>query len=130
MSRWIGFLIFAIVGLALFWCGLLMPVHLRAVDGVVLRKAGDNTPSLVDKGATLAASNQLGGAQLFLAAALSALITNSHSLSDAIGNLNTRQFSAKKSARFGDLLQPNPKEPFAEFIVLSEHRNKALEILR
>src|SRR6187399_1927316 len=103
MSRWAGFLIFAIVGLALFWCGLQMPVHLRAVDGVVLRKAGNDTPSLVDKGAALAANNQLGAAQLFLAAARSAWITNSHSLSDAIENLSTRKSSAKESARFGDL---------------------------
>ena len=130
MSRWVGFLIFAILGLALFWCGLQMPVHLRAVDGVVLRKAGMDTPSLVDKGATLAASNQLGAAQLLLAAARSAWITNSHSLSDAIENPATRQPGVTKSARFGDLVQANPKESFAEFIILSERRTKALEILR
>jgi len=129
MSRWVGFLIFAIVGLALFWCGLQMPVHLRAVDGVVLRKAGSDTLSLVDKGTTLATNHQLGAAQLFLAAARSAWISNSPTLSDAIENLSTRQSSTKKSARFGDLLQPNPRESFAEFIILSERRTKALEIL-
>lgn len=130
MSRWVGFLIFAIVGLALFWCGLQMPVHLRAVDGAVLRKAGIDTPSLVDKGTAFAASNQSGVAQLFLAAARSALIANSHTLSDAMENPNTRQPGSKKSPRFGDLLQPNPREAFAEFIILSERRTKALEILR
>jgi len=130
MSRWVGFLIFAIVGLALFWCGLQMPVHLRAVDGVVLRKAGNDTPSLVEKGTALAANNQPGAAQLFLAAARSAWLTNSHTLSDAIENLNARQSGAKQPARFGDLLQPNPRESFAEFIILSERRTKALEILR
>ena len=130
MSRWVSFLIFAVVGLALFWCGLQMPVHLRAVDGAVLRKAGSDTPSLVEKGAALAASNQAGAAQLFLAAARSAWITNSHTLSDAIENLSARQTGTKKSARFGDLLQPNPRESFAQFIILADRRSKALEILR
>lgn len=129
MSRWSGFLIFAILGLALFWCGLQMPVHLRAVDAVVLRKAGTDTPSLVDKGAVLAANQQLGAAQLFLAAARSAWITNSHVLSDAIENPGPRQ-PAKPSTRFGDLLQATPKESFAEFIILAERRTKALELLR
>jgi len=142
MSRWVSFLIFAILGLALFWCGLQMPVHLRAVDGVVLRKAGNDTPSLVEKGTALAANNQLGAAQLFLAAARSAWITNSHTLGDAIENFTARPSGQKNSARFADLLQPTtrvtanghqsspPAESFAEFIILSERRTKTLEILR
>ena len=82
------------------------------------------------QGTALAASNQLGAAQLFLAAARSAWISNSHTLSDAIANLSTRPSGVKNSARFGDLLQPTPKESFAEFIIVSERRTRALVLLR
>ena len=116
MSRWVGFFIFAIFGLALFWCGLQMPVHLRAVDPAVLQKAGRDTPSLVDGGLSLVANGQLGPAQLFLAAARSAWITNSHELSDAVDNLAVRQPSPTLPSILTNLPTANPptattKEP-------------------
>ena len=109
MSRWVGFFIFAVFGLALLWSGLQMPVHLRAVDGIVLRNAGKDTPSLVDGGLALVTSNQLGAAQLFLAAVRSAWITNSPLLSEAVDNLAVRQPDMKSPGRFGDLIQSNPR---------------------
>ena len=140
MSRWVSFLIFAIIGLALFWCGLQMPAHLRAVDGVVLRKIGSGTPSLVDQGVMLTQSNQLGAAQLFLAAARTAWISNSPALSEAVESLAARQSTMPPAGHFGDLLQPrrSPKEPssatatepFAGFIILTDNRTKALDLLR
>lgn len=143
MNRWVGFFVFAIIGLALFWCGLQMPVHLRAVDGALLQQAGKDTPSLVEGGLSLATNNQLGAAQLFLAAARSAWITNSHELSAVVDNLAVHQPTSMRSSRFGDLLTsnpptgtlqernaPQPVKPFAEFIVRSDRRAKALELLR
>jgi len=53
MSRWVRFLICALLGLVLLVCGWLVPAHLRAVDWGILRLAARNTPSLVDHGLRL-----------------------------------------------------------------------------
>ena len=42
--RWLWFLICAVLGLALLACGLLVPMHLRAVDAGVLERAGRSGP--------------------------------------------------------------------------------------
>ena len=91
MLRWVGLIVCVILGLALLFCGLQVPVHLRAVDAVVLEEAGTGTPSLVDGGLSLVKGNQLGAAQLFLAAAQSAGIADSQKLDDAVDALATRQ---------------------------------------
>src|SRR5437773_504739 len=97
MTRWIGFLGCAIFGLALLFCGLQVPAHLRAVDAIVLQMAGTGTPSLIDGGLSLVKKNQLGAAQLFLAAAQSAGIAESDKLDVAVDDLATRQPASRVS---------------------------------
>jgi len=67
--RWLCFLICAALGLALLACGLLVPMHLRAVDAGVLERAGRNGPALLEEGKTLAGEQKLGTAQMLMQAA-------------------------------------------------------------
>ena len=137
MSRWVIFLLCAVCGLALLFSALLMPAHLRAVDAAVLQKAGRGTPSLVEAGLGLAQSHQLGAAQLYYAAAQRAWIPEAHKLSEAVEQLAREQPALRKTGRIepgslGAVLAPDPGEgeaTFTEFIVLSEHREKALKWL-
>ena len=71
MNRWIWFSLCAILGLAMLICGLLVPIHLRAVDVSVIQEAGRNSPSLTDQGTALVREKELGAAQLLLQTALS-----------------------------------------------------------
>jgi len=146
MSRWIGFLICAILGLLMLFSGLLVPAHLRAVDASVLEKAGRNTPSLVSEGLALVKQGQLGAAQMYLAAAHSAwFITNSVQLSEAVDDLarqrlDLRMSGSAESGSVGALIRsiairPGSNatlhvHPFTEFIIRTDSRSKALELLR
>src|SRR5438093_9172878 len=91
MTRWVGFFGCAIFGLALLFTGLQVPAHLRAVDVIVLQRAGRGSPSLIEGGFSLVQKNQLGAAQLFVAAAQSAGIADSDKLDEAVDDLATRQ---------------------------------------
>ncbi len=147
MIRWISFLVCILLGLGMVFCGLQVPAHLRAVDAIVLQTAGRGTPSLTAAGLALVNRQQLGAAQLFLAAAGAAGVADAGKLSEAVFSLATRQpklviSGSTEQGGLGDLLQTsrgtsesNPSqlvwkpEPFTEFIVLSDHRTKALELL-
>jgi hypothetical protein len=50
-------------------CGWLVPIHLRAVDSSILRRAGEYTPSLTDCGLALERTNNADAARLILQAA-------------------------------------------------------------
>jgi len=146
MSRWVGFIVCAIFGLAMLFCGLQVPLHLRAVDAIVLQKAGTGTRSLIDRGLSLVRNDQLGAAQLFLAAAQSAGIADSDKLDEAVDDLATRQPALRIHGRaekgpLDTLLQSNQAvspaskpdlrtETFTPFVVRSAHRAKALELLQ
>ncbi|MFO1501472.1 MAG: hypothetical protein U1G07_24300 [Verrucomicrobiota bacterium] len=69
MNRVVWFCLCALVGLELVGLGLLVPVHLQAIDATWLRLAGANGPSLVAEGTTLAAQDKTGPARLLLLAA-------------------------------------------------------------
>jgi len=137
MSRWVIFLVCAIFGLVLLICGLLMPAHLRAVDAIVLQKAGRGTPSLVAGGLSLVQNNQLGAAQLYYSAAQRAWLVDAHRLGEAVEELARRQpalrsTGSSEQGSLGALLESNPgdrESTFTEFIVLAEPRTKALKWL-
>lgn len=147
MSRWIGFIACAVFGVALLVCGLLMPAHLRAVDAVVLQKAGRGTLSLVEGGQSLVQNRQLGVAQLFATAAQRAWIADAPQLDEAVADLARREPTLKilgrsEPGRLGALLSPDPDAAearageldssaatFTEFIIRSDRRAKALELL-
>lgn len=148
MFRWAGFFICIILGLALLLFGLLLPSHLRAVDTVVLRLAGREGPTLVDAGLALVQQRQAGAAQLVALAAQRAWITNAHQLSAAVNDLVRREpaltiVGRPETGNLGLLLALNlengalitnrsvtPAKPIAEFLVRSEPRAKALDLLQ
>src|ERR1700761_738237 len=68
-ARWLWFWICIVLGLALLGCGLLVPVHLRAVDSSIVLSAGRTGDSLLERGSTLAAADRLGAAQMYASAA-------------------------------------------------------------
>jgi hypothetical protein len=118
MSRWFIFLICLVAGLALLLGGLLLPGHLRAVDAVVLQKAGRGTPSLIEGGQALVQSKQLGAAQLFATAAQRAWIPNAHQLEEAVAELARQEpalniLGGAEPGRLGALLSPDPGDPKA-----------------
>src|SRR6266566_1115482 len=87
MKRWVLFLVCAILGFIMLGTGLLIPVHLRAVDPRVLDRAGRKTTSLTEEGLRFAGEKRLGPAQLLLKAADDAGVPNCEPLREAVTNL-------------------------------------------
>jgi hypothetical protein len=140
MKRWLLFFLCAIVGLVMLICGLLVPIHLRAVDPSVLQSAGRRSTSLIDQGLTLVGQHKLGSAQLLLQAAQNQSIPNRDKLGSATTNLATLQPSfavwGSPEPRLESLLHTGSKssasspEPFTETIVRLDNREKALQYLQ
>ena len=86
MSRLTGFVLWVIPALLLLICGLVVPAHLRAVDGSVLREAGRRTMPLIEQGMALVKQNKLGAAQLLLVAAQTEGLPDRQRLGLAITN--------------------------------------------
>jgi len=87
MNRWVWFLLCAILGLIMLGMGLLIPVHLRAVDARVVERAGRKTTALTEEGLRFAGEKKLGAAQLLLKAAEDEGIPNRERLREAVTNL-------------------------------------------
>src|SRR5215831_5222302 len=87
MNRWLIFWISALTGLLLVLFGLLVPVHLRAVDSRLLEKAGGKSSTLIDKGLALAEEKNLGAAQLVLQASKRTSLPDWEKLDAAAGTL-------------------------------------------
>jgi hypothetical protein len=141
MRHWVLCFVCAVFGLTLFFLGLQMPAHLRAVDEIALQKAGAGTSSVVAEGLALVETNHLGAAQLFAAAAGSAWLKDRYALDDAVNQLARQKPALKTLGRVetgsvGMLLASHPPastnatQPFTEFIVRSGPRTKTLELLR
>ena len=103
MRRWIWLLICAILGLVMLVCGLLVPVHLRAVDVNVIQDAGRQTPGLVRRGLGLAEENNLGAARLLWQAAEMERLPDREQLGLAVTNL------AAQRSGWRTLGSPNPR---------------------
>jgi hypothetical protein len=85
-NRWTWFVLcLAFAGLMLL-CGWLIPMHLRAVEPVVLQRAGAETPSLVDRGVALAREKRPDSARLLSQAAQSENITGAGEVALALSN--------------------------------------------
>jgi hypothetical protein len=134
-------------------CGLLVPAHLLAVDVSVIQDAGRQTPGLVGQGLELAGENNLGAAQLLWEAARMERLPDRQQLGSAVTNL------AAQRPGWMVLGSPNPRleklaarpaessrgatpqtgaaaysassasEPFTEFLVPTEIRDRALGLL-
>ena len=136
--RWLAFFICAFLGLALLLCGLLVPMHLRAVDVGVLKRAGANGPSLLAQGQSLAGEQKLGAAQMLVQAARATGLPAWDRLDDAITNLARQNPAAlvwgddgRVAKLFGDdAALTAPDSTFTDFIIRHENREAALTHLK
>jgi hypothetical protein len=139
MNRAVWFLVCAILGLMMLVFGLLVPAHLRAVDSSVIEQAGRDTPAFTERGLALAGEKKLGAAQLYLQAAQARGLPGQEQLVGAVHEL---------VAQHPDLIalghdEPGLKilfgttrvstnsqsEPFTEFVVRQENRQRAIGLL-
>jgi len=134
MNRWLKFLACVAVGLVMLVCGLLVPVHLRAVDDRVVQKAGHGTPALLEQGLALVNGQNLGVARLFLQAAQAERISSWDQLGLTITNAALQHpgllvwgNDASLERTFGEDAQW--AGPITGFIVEQEHRETALKLL-
>ena len=136
--RWLFFLFCAALGLALLACGLLVPMHLRAVDAGILERAGRSGPALLDEGKTLAGEQKLGTAQMLMQAARLETFPGW----DRLDQLIARQARQNPAAlmwgadtRVKSLFPGNTPlskagaEPFTDFIIRQKNRDTALAAL-
>ncbi|MGN6644455.1 MAG: hypothetical protein ACTHKU_15795, partial [Verrucomicrobiota bacterium] len=138
MSHRLWFFVCAILGLSMAVCGLLVPVHLRAVDDVILEAAGKGSHALIDEGAALADANNLGAAQMISQAARLEKLRGVDQLESKIAtvareNPNLKAFGVTESGAVGELFRANAAsgEPqfVTEFFIRTENREKALALL-
>ena len=152
MSRWLWFLVCGFLGLLLLAGGYLLPVHLRAVDTLVLQRAGRRTPSLIDTGLSLLKQRRLGAANLILEAGLKEKLPRCESLALAISNLaaqhpdwqrwgggepdveilfsRAEQPSSGKSSTGTIRPATNGILPLTDWVIRLENRGMGLELLR
>lgn len=156
MSRWVWFLICAILGLVMLVCGLQVPVYLRALDVSVIEQAGRNSKRLPEAGLELLKRNHLGTAAMLLAAAEEGRVSGRERLAVAVAELARQhpEFIPWGGAGPGLSLEPwlaastvpagSTRRtgsasagqaviaglPFTDVIVPEENRTKALEALR
>jgi hypothetical protein len=136
--RWFVFFICAVFGLALLVCGLLVPMHLRAVDAGVLKLAGANSPSLLQQGQMLAGEQKLGVAQMLMQAARSAGMPAWDRLADTITNLARQNPAAlawgddgRVAGLFGnESALAGQNFPLTDFIIRRGNREAALAHLQ
>lgn len=124
--------------MALILCGMLVPMHLQAVDAGVIQRAGRDTSTVVTHGMNLIKEENLGAAQLLIETSTGVL--GRDQLIAEVANL-ARQHPDYVSwgggtPRFRNLLKPDPKnprttsDPFAEYVLRLENRGRLLEFLR
>jgi hypothetical protein len=138
MSRWLWFLACAILGLVMLGLGLLVPVHLRAVETIVIQQAGRKTTGVVERGLALVGERKLGPAHLLLRAAEAEGISGREKLGAAVTNLARQkpalEFWGSPQPRLETLFALNPEpsrsEPFTDFVVRQDNRERVLALLR
>lgn len=87
MNRSMWFWLCVVLGLLMLGAGLLVPIHLRAVDAGVLSRAGRRTPTLVEEGLGLAAAQAVGAAQLLSQAAQAEKLPDANRLETSVNKL-------------------------------------------
>lgn len=140
MKRWIWFCGCAVAGLLLLGVGLLVPAHLRAVDVSVLRRAGDRSTSLVDRGLQLLKDQQLGAAQLLSRAAQEERLSGRERLSFEVANLDKEspqlRILGAPEARLAELVTQLDLEtnsvfmPFTDLLIRLQNQGKLTGFLQ
>ncbi len=135
MNRWLWVLICMFSSLLLLFCGLLVPVYLRAVDVGIVRNAGRNTPALVAQGTSLVNQQSLGTAWLYLQAAQAEGISGREDLGLAVTNALRQHpdwFIWGNNSGLARLFSGgySTSDTFTEVIIRRANRDVALEVLR
>jgi hypothetical protein len=138
MSRWIWIWVCTILAVALLVCGLLVPVHLRASDSRILKRAGQNTPGLVERGMALVQDRQLGAAQFIFRAAQIKGLPDQEKIGRAVDELATREprllVWGRPEPELEKIADAKPavlgSNSFTDLVIRAEPRRKALELLR
>jgi len=140
MRRLLSFLLCVVLGVGMLVCGLLVPVHLRAVEDTVLLAAGKNTPSLVSEGLALAAANKLGAAQLLLKAARQEQLPGRDKLEYNVGDLARQhrrwEVWGGPEPRFESIFEPDKRLPdsgsecFTQYLIRQPNRERVLALLK
>jgi hypothetical protein len=125
MNRWSWFCACAVLGGMALAVGLLVPVHLRAVDGAALEAAGRGTPTLVDRGVSLVREGHAGAAQIILRAARTGLLPDRETLRSAVER-TPQNIPAPSWLASNRALATNP---ITEVVVRLENRDRILEYL-
>lgn len=140
MMRWIWFAVCSLLALVLLAWGLLMPMHMRAVETSVIQLAGKKSPDLVAHGLELARDQKLGAAQLISQAASSQNLPGASKIQTSINILASRRpallvSGGDVSPRMERLFASDPHpvkggtESLAEFVIRLENREIVLELL-
>ena len=130
--RWLWFLICAVLGLALLAGGLLVPMHLRAVDAGILERAGRKGPSLLEQGRTLAGEQRLGAARLLTDAARLEAFPGWDRLDQMVADQarqNPAALTWGNDTGIKKLFADTTPVPFTDFIVRKDNREAALASL-
>ena len=129
-TRWFWFCICMVCGLVLIGCGLLIPVHLRAVDSGVVLSAGRTGDSLLQRGKQLADTGRLGAAQMFVTAARTAGMSGWDRLGEEVANRAAKNPAALfwgNDTYTKNLFNSQPDgDSFSGFIIQRENREAAL----
>lgn len=141
MNRWIWFAFCALLALGLVAWGMLVPIHLRAVEPAVLQRAGNNSFSAVAHGIELAREGRIGAAKLILQALDQGKVRDADKLRATIASLAASQTAltvsgGDASPRMERLFASDPQPPkngfesVAEFVIRLENREVVLGLLR
>ena len=140
MMRWVWLTICAILGLVMFLCGWLVPVHLRAVDANVINLAGRSAPSLVQAGLAFVDEKKLGAADMLLKIATAENLPEREKLGLAAGNFAMQHpgsllwggIAPRLESLFGTnpAIQSSGSVPFTAFVVRMDNREAVLAALR
>lgn len=140
MKRWLLLIICLAGGAIALFLGLLVPVHLRAIDRPVLERAGIKTPGLAEYAGALELDGNHGAADLVLQAARLSGITNHGNLPaglDALAARGPRVVAwGMPDSRLEALFWADPKltnavpQPLSDILLRLENRGKVLSYLR
>ncbi len=142
MKSWGLFLTCAILGAIAVIGGLMVPAHLRSVDDTVLAHASKETPGLVNQGLAQAYEGNFGAAYWLMRAAQLRNLPGRDKLEAAVlevgkNNPLLRKHGTMEVNLAGELLESSRStaraagepEPFAEFVIRTENRERALRLL-
>jgi hypothetical protein len=133
-ARWLWVWICLVGGLVGLGCGLLIPVHLRAVDASVVLSAGRSGDALLERGQACADGGRLGVARLYVSAARLVDMPGWDRLDKSVADRAAQNPGALfwgNDTRLQTIFRSKPEDnSFSGFIVLRENREAALAHLQ